>query len=156
MQQSMLANPATPKTTPPRVSSASDAAKGARRRERPSPAPTSAVQRSLFSDAPEHQEPTGGAEAGGKVPAASRGNTPEARPEQGVLAVETWEMDGEASPENVALAETTLARLLVQLWRARQAAPEAGMAAADSGLDFVEPGCPDLSERCVWQNQQAM
>jgi hypothetical protein len=58
---------------------------------------------------------------------------PGTRPEQGLLAVETWEMDAEASADDLALAETTLARLLVNLWRARQSGPHVG---AKTGAEF--------------------
>jgi hypothetical protein len=64
-------------------------------------------------------------------------------------------MDAEASADAVALAETTLARLLVKFWRARQVGPQTCLAAADSGagaLDFSALQCPDLVERCVVQN----
>jgi len=84
---------------------------------------------------------------------------PAVGPEQVAVAVETWEMDAEASADDLALAETTLARLLVKHWRARQANQQPGMAASDSAkqaLDLLEPGCPDLVKRCVVQNQQAM
>ena len=159
MQQSMLVNPAKPRATPRRVSSVSDPAKRTRIMPQASSASTSTVQRTLFSGAPErrgHVAATAGTDSGLPMPPPVSGTAPTARLGQGNLAVEAWEMDAEVSADSVALAETTLARLLVQLWRARRAGPQAGLAAADSGadsLDFRAPQWPDLAERCVAQNQ---
>jgi len=104
-----------------------------RRKPKPSSAPTSAGQRCLFSDTPDRQEPAGAAGTGNEIPPVSPGVPPAARLEQVVLAVETWEIDTTASPDDVALAETTLARLLVKHWRAQQPGPHAG---AKTGAEF--------------------
>ena len=66
-------------------------------------------------------------------------------------------MDTEASADNVSLAETTLARLLVKLWRARQPGQHESAArgtdSAENTLDLPEPQCPDVSRRCALENQ---
>jgi hypothetical protein len=89
--------------------------------------------------------------------AVDAGAAPDVRPEQGTFVVEEHEMESEASAENVALADTALARLLVKLWRARQAGPHAGAAreadSAENALDLLEPQCPDVSRRCVLENR---
>ena len=128
MPPSMLTSPASPKTMPRRASSASGPGnRPCKGRNASSLASTTDGQRRCFA-----------------VPRSGE-------PEQSTFVVEEYEMDAEASGDNVAGAETTLARLLVKLWRARQSGPHVG-AAADgvrSPLDLLEPGCPDLSERRV-------
>ena len=49
------------------------------------------------------------------------------------MLTEGYEMDAEASADDVDVAETALARLMVQLWRARQPGPPAG---AKTGAEF--------------------
>jgi hypothetical protein len=73
--------------------------------------------------------PTAGADIERPLP----GVTPGTQLEQSAVAVETWEMDAETSTDAVTLAETALARLLVKLWRARQAGPLPGTRV---GTDF--------------------
>jgi hypothetical protein len=91
------------------------------------------------------------------MPPPVSGTAPAARLGQGNLAVEAWEMDAEVSADSVGLAETTVARLLVKLWRARQAGPPVASAreanSAKNALDLLEPQCPDVSQRCVLDNR---
>ncbi len=135
MRQSMLATHAGPIATPPRVSGASGPGNQPGRRRKGASLGGGADGR--------HRCPIG--RPAGAVPVA-----------QGVFVVEEYEVESESSADSVALAEGALARLMVKLWRARQAGLPGGVAAADcseEGLDFRGPQCPDVSEQRMSEDQ---
>ena len=88
------------------------------------------------ADAPDphtHEETEAWSDGEFPTTASAAGSGPALRPEAANLLAEGYEMDGEASPGDVEVAETALARLLVRLWRARQPGQHADV---KGGTDF--------------------
>ena len=61
------------------------------------------------------------------------------------LVVEGHELEASALPDQLAIAETILARLLVRRWLAQAPRGQAGENRARNGLDLCHGECPDVS-----------
>ena len=62
-----------------------------------------------------------------------------------VLVLEECEVEAAASPDQMAVAETILARLLVKRWLAEAPRGQTGGDLARNALDLCREECPDVS-----------
>jgi hypothetical protein len=69
----------------------------------------------------------------------------DAAPGDDTLWAEEHELEAEASPDQMAAAETILARLLVQRWLAQAPRGQTGVNLTRNALDLCRGECPDVS-----------